>query len=185
MHIDTVFTQVKRNIWVLLRSLSVTESPAEDREPISWFADKKQKNKTEIIQFRQGKKPRVFESIEDLLKNISEKDLQSTEETRFIYSGNNTFPYDAREQWTDSCNLLALKEGVVLGYDRNDKTIDAFKKNGFKVIKVKELLKKFEEGELDPKTIKDTLILMPSAELSRARGGFHCMSMPLLRDKVL
>jgi arginine deiminase len=28
------------------------------------------------------------------------------------------------------------------------------------------------------------LILMPSAELSRARGGFHCMSMPLLRENI-
>ena len=185
MHIDTVFTQVKRNMWVLLRSLSATDSLAEDREPIAWFADKKSKNRTEIVQFRPDKKPKTFESIEDLLKNISEKDLQSKEETRFIYSGNDTFPYDAREQWTDSCNLLALKEGVVLGYDRNDKTIEAFKKAGFKVIKVKELLKKLEENELDAKTMKDTLILMPSAELSRARGGFHCMSMPLLRDKVL
>jgi arginine deiminase len=68
-----------------------------------------------------------------------------------------------------------------LGYDRNDKTIEAFKKNGFKVIKVKDLLNKFENEELDPQTMKDTLILMPSAELSRARGGFHCMSMPLQR----
>ena len=50
------------------------------------------------------------------------------------------FPYDAREQWTDSCNLLAVKEGVVLGYDRNDKTVEAFKKKGFeKVIKVAEI----------------------------------------------
>jgi arginine deiminase len=185
MHIDTIFTQVKRNVWVLLRSLSVTESPVEDREPIAWFTDKKSKNRTEIIQFKPGKKPKTFDCIEGLLKNISEKDLQSDEKTKFIYSGDDTFPFDAREQWTDSCNLLAIKEGVVLGYDRNDKTINAFKKNGFNIIKVKELLKKFEDNELDPQTMKDTLILMPSAELSRARGGFHCMSMPLLRDKVI
>jgi len=101
------------------------------------------------------------------------------------FLGNNSFPFDAREQWTDSCNLLALKEGVVLGYDRNDKTVDAFKQNGFEVIRVNDLLQKFETGELDPQKMKDTLILMPSAELSRARGGFHCMSMPLLRDKVI
>ncbi|MDB5111109.1 MAG: arcA [Mucilaginibacter sp.] len=185
MHIDTVFTQVKRNVWVLLRSLSITESPVEDHDPLSWFTDKKSKNKTEIVQFEPGSKPTTFDCIEDLLTDISENDLKSTEKTKFIYSGNNTFPYDAREQWTDSCNLLAIKEGIVLGYDRNDKTIEAFKKNGFKIIKVKELLKKFEDNELDPENMKDTLILMPSAELSRARGGFHCMSMPLLRDAVL
>lgn len=185
MHIDTVFTQVKRNVWVLLRSLSATESPVEEREPIAWFAEKKAKNRTDIVQFRQGKKPKMFDCIEDLLTDISENDLGSKEKTQFIYSGGNTFPFDAREQWTDSCNLLAIKEGVVLGYDRNDKTIEAFKKNGFKTIKVKDLIKKFEDDELNPETLKDTLILMPSAELSRARGGFHCMSMPLLRDKVV
>jgi arginine deiminase len=184
MHIDTVFTQVKRNVWVLLHSLAVTQSPVEDSEPIVWFSDKKSKDKTDILQFEKGKRPRGFDCIEDLLIDISENDLQSPEKTKFIYSGNDTFPYDAREQWTDSCNLLAIKEGVVLGYDRNDKTIEAFKKNGFSVIKVKELLRKFENDELDPQQMKDTLILMPSAELSRARGGFHCMSMPLNRDAI-
>ena len=73
----------------------------------------------------------------------------------------------------------------MLGYDRNDKTVEAFKKQGFAIIKVSDLLQKFENNEIDPQTMKDTLILMPSAELSRARGGFHCMSMPLLRDAVL
>jgi arginine deiminase len=187
MHIDTVFTQVKRDTWVLLHSLAVTQTPAEDSEPIAWLADKKTKDKdrTDIIQFEKGrKKPRTFNCIEDLLNDISQNDLQSTAPTKFIYSGNDTFPYDAREQWTDSCNLLAIKEGVVLGYDRNDKTIEAFKKNGFQAIKVKDLLRKFEADELDPQTMKDTLILMPSAELSRARGGFHCMSMPLQRDPI-
>jgi len=184
MHIDTVFTQIKRDTWVLLRSLAVADAPLEEQEPISWFADKKQKDRAEIVQFEKGEKPRLFGCIEDLLADISEIDLQSGTKTNFIYSGNNTFPFDAREQWTDSCNLLAIKEGVVLGYDRNDKTVEAFKQNGFDVIRVNDLLQKFENGELDPQTMTDTLILMPSAELSRARGGFHCMSMPLLRDKV-
>jgi arginine deiminase len=169
----------------LLRSLAVAGSPIESDEPAAYFADKKNKDKPEVVQFRKGKKPKTFDCIEDLLSNISEHDLQSKEKTKFIYSGNNTFPFDAREQWTDSCNLLALKEGVVLGYDRNDKTVEAFKKLGFDIIKVKDLLNKFENDELDPQTMKDTLILMPSSELSRARGGFHCMSMPLLRDKIL
>jgi arginine deiminase len=188
MHIDTVFTQVKRNVWVLLHSLGVTQTPNEDSEPIAWLSDKKVKDKdrTEIMQFEKGrKKPRTFNCLEDLLTDISTNDLKSTEPTKFIYSGGGTFPYDAREQWTDSCNLLALKEGVVLGYDRNDKTIAAFKKQGFQTIKIKDLLKKFENDELNPQTLKDTLILMPSAELSRARGGFHCMSMPLRRTAVI
>ena len=185
MHIDTIFTQVKRNMWVLLRSLAIKVAAVESDEPMSWFADKKVKEKPEIVQFERGKKPVLFDCLEDLLTDISETDLGSNEKTRFIYSGNDTFPYDAREQWTDSCNLLAVKEGVVLGYDRNDKTVTAFKQEGFDVISVAELLIKFENNEIDPQEMKDTLILMPSSELSRARGGFHCMSMPLLRDRIV
>jgi arginine deiminase len=186
MHIDTIFTQVKRNVWVMLGSLSALEDTVAETNVVKWFSEKKSKDRTEIVQFEKGKsKPRLFKSLEELLSDISENDLQSTKKTKFIYSGNDKFPYDAREQWTDSCNLLAVKEGVVLGYDRNDKTVEAFKKKGFEVVKVAELLQKFENNDLDPQSMKDTLILMPSSELSRARGGFHCMSMPLFRDKVL
>jgi len=186
MHIDTIFTQVKRHVWVMLGSLSALEDVHEDVNVVKWFSEKKQKARTDIIQFENGKsKPRLFKSLEELLSDISENDLQSGKKTKFIYSGNDKFPFDAREQWTDSCNLLALKEGVVLGYDRNDKTVEAFRKKGFEIVKVAELLQKFENNEIDPHEMKDTLILMPSSELSRARGGFHCMSMPLLRDKVI
>ena len=72
--------------------------------------------------------PVYFDNLEDLLTDISVNDLGCEEKVKFIYSGNNEFPFDAREQWTDSCNLLALKEGVVLGYDRNDKTVEAFQR---------------------------------------------------------
>lgn len=184
MHIDTVFTQVKRNVWVLLSSISSTPTTHPD-EPISFLVEPDHKEITEILQFnRHSPKPKTFESIEALLNDISINDLGSTVPTEFIYSGNAAFPYDAREQWTDSCNLLALKEGVVLGYDRNDKTVEAFVAHGFKAIKVKQLIEELENGTLNPDTMSDTLILMPSAELSRARGGFHCMSLPLFRDEI-
>ena len=65
---------------------------------------------------------------------------------------------------------------------RNDKTTEAFRNAGFNIVHVKELLQELEAGTVEVKDLKDTMILMPSAELSRARGGFHCMSMPLWRE---
>jgi len=187
MHIDTVFTQVKRNVWVMLGVFSKKAMKHEDEDAVQRILDgNKKEDKIRIIQFRKKdiSNPEYFDNLEDLLTDISKNDLGCTEKVRFIYSGNNEFPFDAREQWTDSCNLLALKEGVVLGYDRNDKTVEAFKANGFDAIHAQELIDKMEQGTADPDKMENTLILMPSAELSRARGGFHCMSMPLLRDEL-
>ena len=187
MHIDTIFTQVKKNVWVMLGSFSKKAIKMEDADPVQQVLDgSKKEDRIKIIQFKKKEinKPVYFESLESLLIDISANDLKCKEKIKLIYSGNNEFPFDMREQWTDSCNLLALKEGVVLGYDRNDKTQEAFKNCGFAIIHASEFIVKIEKGEIDPDTLKDTLILMPSAELSRARGGFHCMSMPLLRDEL-
>jgi arginine deiminase len=186
MHIDTIFTQVKRNMWVLLGSIGNNPKP-DKTEPLYYLSDNNNsKEKTEILQFiKDKKKPLKYDSIEDLLNDISVNDLKSTEETKFIYSGNNIFPYDAREQWTDSCNLLALKEGVVIGYDRNEKTVEGFVEAGFTIVTAADMLDDLEMGMIRANDIANTLILMPSAELSRARGGFHCMSMPLFRSEIL
>ncbi|MBC8109442.1 MAG: amidinotransferase, partial [Verrucomicrobia bacterium] len=115
MHIDTIFTQVKRNMWVLLGSLAKGGEEIEKKDFIEGLIDEKVTDKLKIMQFEKGKEnnPRSFEYLEDLLEDISLNDLKSTAPVKFIYSGNNEFPYGAREQWTDSCNLLALKEGVV------------------------------------------------------------------------
>lgn len=187
MHIDTVFTQVKRNVWVMLGSFSRKAMTNEDFDPVQRILEgNKKEEHLKIIQFHKADigNPIYFSNLEDLLTDVTQKDMHCTSDTVFIYSGNNEFPFDTREQWTDSCNLLALKEGVVLGYDRNDKTVEAFRENGFQTIHIHDLIRDLEEGRQTVDNIKDTLILMPSAELSRARGGFHCMSMPLLREAV-
>lgn len=98
----------------------------------------------------------------------------------FIWSGNGESPYQEREQWTDGCNLLTLRPGVALTYDRNPKTETAFKNAGYQILHSKEFL----SSNMDPALIENTIITLPSSELSRARGGPHCMSCPVLRDRV-
>ncbi len=202
MHIDTIFTQVKRNVWVLYGRYSENIIATENMVKQSYLRrlmhqpDLSAIEEPEVLQFyKPANMPyqpdtdysvsKKITGIEDLLKQVSIEDYHcKPEDVKIIYSGGNEFPYDDREQWTDSCNVVALKEGVVIGYDRNDYTAASFRKEGFDVITTAELFKKFNEG-LDPQSVTDTLILLPSAELSRARGGSHCMSMPLLRDKLL
>lgn len=204
MHIDTMFTHVRKDTWVLFGKFSekvmneknnrqyeyylhlLKKEDAEDYESIQVIRYHKQldeeyqpgKNYTQDVSDK-------IQGLESLLHNISIEDFGvAPDDVKVIYSGNNVFPYDEREQWTDSCNLLALKNGVVVGYDRNEETAAAFRANGFEVIRVQDLLKKFEQTALTPAEVENTLIVLPSAELSRARGGAHCMSMPLLRSNV-
>lgn len=187
MHIDTVFTQVKDDVWVMLGDFSSERMKGLQVDEIHHMLGIQPRavHELEIHQFEKGNgtAPRSFQSLEELLVDISVRDFGCLpEKVRILLSGNNQFPYDAREQWTDSCNLLALGNGVVLGYDRNDKTTEAFRNAGFRVIAVEQLLLQLEEESVRADELADILVLMPSAELSRARGGFHCMSMPLLRD---
>jgi arginine deiminase len=183
MHIDTVFTQIKRNVWVLLGSLGRIKEEAEKQ---SIWEELGQQPSYETLTIKQfinkdgGVKVKDF----DLLSSITKDDLDCYDEVKFVYSGNNEFPYGAREQWTDSCNLLVVKEGVAIGYDRNDKTAEAFRDAGFQTIRAADLLEKFENNELSPETLTNTIIMLPSAELSRARGGSHCMSMPIFREML-
>ena len=99
-------------------------------------------------------------------------------EIKFTWVGNGVTPTQEREQWTDGCNLLAVRPGVAIMYDRNPVTSDVLKKIGYNVLTAKEL------GLLSAIELKDlnkTIIAIPSGELSRARGGPHCMSCPIHR----
>jgi arginine deiminase len=85
-----------------------------------------------------------------------------------------------REQWTDGANALALAPGVILLYDRNVATADELDRGGFRILTAEDLL--LGREEIDLEDCGRVCILVSSHELSRARGGPHCLVHPLERD---
>jgi arginine deiminase len=159
MHIDTVFTHIKSNHFAAFKPLVIDGIAAN------------------VQVHRQGTDEVTnYATVAEFLK------AEIHPEMDFILSGNGEAPYDAREQWTDSCNLVMIKEGVGLAYDRNYKTAAAFEAKGYEVVKAEDLLADFKAGKIKPEDIENTIISLPSSELSRARGGSHCMTCPILRD---
>jgi arginine deiminase len=85
-----------------------------------------------------------------------------------------------REQWTDGANALALAPGVITMYDRNQGTMDELSRHGFRVVDAKDLLLGRDEADLGGG--ERICISLQSNELSRARGGPHCLTHPLVRE---
>ena len=95
--------------------------------------------------------------LEDTLEHILEK-YTGVDKVELIYCGGDDLIAAAREQWNDGSNTLCIAPGVIVCYERNDITNAILRKKGLRVL------------------------TMPSAELSRGRGGPRCMSMPLWRE---
>ena len=93
--------------------------------------------------------------LEDILKEHLELDSVT-----LIPCGRGSEIDAAREQWNDGSNTLAIAPGEVVVYARNYVTNQSLEEAGIRIHTI------------------------PSAELSRGRGGPRCMSMPLWRDDL-
>ena len=139
MHLDTVMTQVdvdKFAVQDAIMDISTIYEITSGRG-----------GEIEIVEIHQS------------LQKVLEKYLHLNK-VELIKCGNGRRIDAEREQWSDGVNLLCIRPGVVIAYDRNFVTNQTLRRHGIKVIEI------------------------PSSELSRGRGGSHCMTMALVREEA-
>jgi arginine deiminase len=99
-----------------------------------------------------------------------------------IYCGGRSAVDQQREQWTDGANAFTLAPGIILLYERNVRTAEELAARGYHIVYEDDLL--LGRTELETWTDKKYAIQMAGHELSRARGGPRCMTMPLVREDL-
>jgi len=109
-----------------------------------------------VMELDENRKMKIHQEdgrLEDILKEHLHLD-----KVTLIPCGQGSEIDAAREQWSDGSNTLAIGPGEVVVYSRNYVTNRSLEEAGIRIHTI------------------------PSAELSRGRGGPRCMSMPLWRD---
>jgi arginine deiminase len=138
MHLDTVFTLL-------------------DRDKATAFP--KVVEGIRAISLRPGSKPGTLDvrPEKDFISAVT--DALGLAKLHVVETGGDAYQ-QAREQWDDGNNVVALEPGVVVAYERNTFTISKMREAGVEVVTI--------EG----------------FELGKGRGGGHCMTCPVVRDPI-
>ena len=162
MHLDTLLTPVDRDACLVHAPVILGDGP----------------ERAEVFEIDLHHKELSLTPCGRLLERLARRGI----DLEPIPCGGSDPVQQQREQWTDGANALALAPGVIALYDRNLATVEALSGRGFRIASARDLLLGRAEADLDGG--KRLCVLLASHEISRARGGPHCLAHPLSRDPI-
>lgn len=162
MHLDTVLTQIDHGMFL-------GYAPMIERG-----------EGTTVALLERGRPPALLEdrTVLDVLRS----ELGSVE---LVPCGGQDPLFQRREQWTDGANAVCIRPGHVLLYSRNLRTIATLcRDHGYVEIELSLQRSAAARADLlaDARRHERVVYTFAGSELSRARGGARCMTMPLVRE---
>jgi arginine deiminase len=166
MHLDTILTQVDRSLF--LGHAPLIEGQGDGSEPLR------------VVRLTRDAAPEEVEgaSVLDVLREEFGSQVQ------LVACGGDQRLHQEREQWTDGANAVCVAPGRIILYARNRRTVNALSDQGFEEVRLSVVQSSEERRERIAAGMKRdrTVFSFSGSELSRARGGGRCLTMPLLRD---
>lgn len=135
-------------------------------------------NRYQTVQITiQNGKVLEIKNVENILSALKHLGM----DIKPIICGGTKDPWiQEREQWHSGANFFALGPGKVIGYARNTYTMEEMNKNGFEIIRAKDIL----ADKINLRSYQKYVITIDGNELPRGGGGARCMTMPVRRKII-